>query len=56
VEVKKRDHQYFEFDEENRKRCSNKMRVSQNYVRELRIRNCTSTLFKGWAKIGVLER
>jgi hypothetical protein len=32
------------------------MRVSQNYVRELRIRNSTSTLFKGWAKIDVLKR
>jgi len=32
------------------------MRVSQNYVRGLRLRNFTSTLFKDWVKIGVLER
>jgi hypothetical protein len=56
VEVKKGDQQFFELDEENGKRVTEKMRASQNYARELRIRNFTSTLFKDWVKNGGLER
>jgi len=32
------------------------MRVSQNYVRRLELRNFTSTSFEDWVKMGVFGR
>lgn len=50
VEVKKGVYQYFELNGEKGKRDLKKMRVSQNYVRGLRIRNFTSTPFEDGGK------
>jgi len=46
VEVKKGGWQYFELNGENGKMDFKKMRVSQNHVRGLWLRNFTSTPFE----------